>query len=124
MLGRSAIRNTLLGVIVLVAFVGGYLSGQYQRFSELPWAQWIHSTGAEDHDHATHGDADAHDHDHEGHGYGHDDANSLELTDSGRRNLGLTEEFLKPIELTSYTRSITVPSIVVDRPGRTKMRKR
>lgn len=120
MQGRAALRNSVLFVVVIVAFVGGYSSGQYQRFSELPWLQWIHQTSSEDHDHGSHADA-ADQHDHEGHDHGNESANSLELTDAGRRNLGLTDDFLKPIELTSYTRSITVPSIVVDRPGRTKM---
>ncbi len=46
---------------------------------------------------------------------------SLELTPQARRNLGLTEEYLQPIQLSSYRRSITVPAIVVAKPGRSSI---
>jgi multidrug efflux pump subunit AcrA (membrane-fusion protein) len=58
---------------------------------------------------------DEHDHD------AHSDSKSIELTPSAMKNIGLTEEFLKPIELTTFQKSITVPAIVVDRPGRTRL---
>ena len=58
---------------------------------------------------------------HAGHDHaGHSDANSLELSESAKKNLGLTEEYLQSIELKNYQQIITVPAIVVDRPGRTR----
>ena len=58
---------------------------------------------------------------HAGHDHaGHSDANSLELSESAKKNLGLTEEFLQSIELRNYQQIITVPAIIVDRPGRTR----
>ncbi len=46
---------------------------------------------------------------------------SLELTPQARMNLGLTPEFLTPIELSNYRRSITVPAVVVAKPGRSSI---
>lgn len=53
------------------------------------------------HDHAAHGD--------------HDHANGVELSESARKNIGL---LLGKVELTTFTRSITLPGIAVERPGR------
>lgn len=60
-------------------------------------------------------------HDHAGHDHAsHSDANSLELSETAKKNLGLTEEYLQAIELKNYQQIITVPSIIVDKPGRTR----
>ena len=56
----------------------------------------------------------AHDH------AGHSDINSLEFSESAKKNLGLTEEYLQAIELKNYQQIITVPAIIVDKPGRTR----
>ena len=48
-----------------------------------------------------------------------DDATSLVLSAQGRRNIGLTDEALQPVELQNFTRMLTVPAIVVERPGQT-----
>jgi multidrug efflux pump subunit AcrA (membrane-fusion protein) len=57
---------------------------------------------------------------HGGHA-GHDEASSLELSDQALRNLGLTPEFIQPVKLSTYRRSITVPAVVTERPGRTRL---
>lgn len=58
-------------------------------------------------------------------GHGHSLAahaeSSLELTQQARRNLGLTDEFLRPVELATYKRAITVPAVVVPKPGRSQI---
>lgn len=46
---------------------------------------------------------------------------SLALTAQSRLNLGLTDDYLKPIELTTYSRSITVPAVIVPKPGRSQI---
>ncbi len=48
-------------------------------------------------------------------------ATSLELTPQARLNLGLTPDYLQPISLTTYRRSITVPAVVVPKPGRSQI---
>jgi membrane fusion protein, heavy metal efflux system len=48
-------------------------------------------------------------------------ASSLDLTPQAIANLGLTAEFLQPIELSTYRRSITVPAVVVAKPGRSSI---
>ena len=68
--------------------------------------------------------ASGHDH---GHGDAHGDTHtaaveSLELTPQARLNLGLTDQYLRPVTLSTYRRSISVPALVVPRPGRTAIR--
>ncbi|MDZ4851082.1 MAG: efflux RND transporter periplasmic adaptor subunit [Pirellulaceae bacterium] len=48
-------------------------------------------------------------------------AASLELTSQARSNLGLTPEYLRPIELRTFRRMINVPAAVIARPGRTEI---
>ena len=55
-------------------------------------------------------------HDHAGHGHAHGDANSLELSIQARKNIGLNEPL--KVTLTPFTKTISVPGIVVERPGR------
>lgn len=66
---------------------------------------------------------DAHDahggHEQGGQTHAHDETTSLELSDQARRNLGLTREFVRPVQMQTFTRTITVPAVVAERPGRT-----
>lgn len=72
--------------------------------------------------HESHGaESDHAGHDHGDHEHGHDAGTSLELSPQAMKNIGLTEEFLAPVRLENYFRSITVPAIVVERPGRTRI---
>ncbi|XZE35783.1 efflux RND transporter periplasmic adaptor subunit [Pirellulaceae bacterium SH501] len=72
---------------------------------------------------AGHEDGEVKHDDHAGHDHAaHDETTSLELSTQARKNLGLTEEYLKPIELRDYQRTITVPAIVAAKPGRTQIR--
>lgn len=59
-----------------------------------------------------------HDHDHAG----HDEGTSLELSAQARANIGLTDDMIREIELQQFTRTIGVPAIVVERPGRTRLK--
>ncbi len=77
-----------------------------------------HTTPAMSHGHGHAGE--------EGDHAGHDHApaaapETLTLTPQARKNLGLTSEFLQPVELSTYRRSLSVPAIVVSRPGRTQI---
>jgi len=54
-------------------------------------------------------------------GAGHDPAKSLELSDQAIRNLGLSAETIRPVQLETFRRSITVPAVVVERPGRSRV---
>lgn len=65
---------------------------------------------------------DEHDHAHEGDGHdhaAHSESSSLELTPQSLKNLGLTAEYLGPIALSNFYRTVTIPAIVVAKPGRT-----
>lgn len=65
---------------------------------------------------ADHGKADSHaDDGHAGHDHaGHDESHSIELSPQARKNIGLKEG---KVALTTFTNSVTVPGIVVERPG-------
>lgn len=59
-------------------------------------------------------------HDHAAH-TGHSDDSSLELSAQALRNIGLSEDSIQPVKLESFRKSITVPAVVVERPGRTRV---
>lgn len=79
-----------------------------------------------DHDHEPNGQEDqSHDgHDHDGHDHddhshdGHDEAASLEISERGLKNIGF-----EPIvvSLGSFERTITVPGMIVERPGKSQL---
>ncbi len=57
-------------------------------------------------------------HDHAGHDHahaGHNEANSIELSEQARKNIGLKVE---KVVLRPFTKTISVPGVVVERPGR------
>ena len=69
----------------------------------------------------THIDDDPHaGHDHGAHA-GHREDTSLELSAQALRNIGLSDENIQPIKLETFRRSITVPAVIVERPGRTRV---
>ncbi|MBN8624849.1 MAG: efflux RND transporter periplasmic adaptor subunit [Planctomycetes bacterium] len=54
--------------------------------------------------------------DHAGHDHaGHDEGNSLELSKQAQANIGLK---LAKVELSTFLRSIAIPGLIVERPGR------
>ncbi len=76
----------------------------------------------DDHDHAAesggHGEEEGHDEQvlsDESHP-GHDEATSLELSEQGRKNIGLT---LATVQLQSFERTVSMPAKLVQRPGQT-----
>lgn len=65
-----------------------------------------------------HSDEDHHGHDHAG----HEESTSLELSPQARKNIGLTQGKVVPIKLQSFTRTLTIPAIVAERPGKTRVK--
>ncbi len=77
--------------------------------------------GAEHADHDGHADHEGHaDHNHGGPSSS-EAIETLKLSDQAKQTLGLTKEYIKPVTLSDYQKSITVPAIVVERPGRSKL---
>ena len=58
---------------------------------------------------------------HAGHDHGSDESGTLELSIQAQGNIGLTAEYLQPLKTETFRRSITVPGLVVERPGRTRV---
>lgn len=48
----------------------------------------------------------------------HGSPDFIELSPQARKNIGLTDDQIQPIKLQSFTRTITIPGMVVERPGR------
>ncbi|QDU26929.1 Multidrug resistance protein MdtA [Anatilimnocola aggregata] len=48
----------------------------------------------------------------------HESPNSIQLSAQARKNIGLTDEFIQPIKLESFQKTISVPGMVIERPGR------
>ncbi len=109
--------------IILVAGIGWMTRSQWipktRAFVEQTIADFRSSESAGGHPHDEEADPHA-GHDHGSHA-GHDDATSLELSAQGRRNIGLSPEMIRPVVLETYRKSITVPAVVVERPGRTRV---
>jgi len=53
-----------------------------------------------------------------GHDHGGNEGNSIELSEQGRKNIGLT---LATVEPRDYQRTVSIPAVLVDRPGRTEI---
>jgi cobalt-zinc-cadmium efflux system membrane fusion protein len=114
------------GLAITVLIVGGAVA-TFGRWWPIA-SGWVHSAIArqrttaalDEHGHAA--SEPAHD-EHAGHDdhAGHDAANSLELSAQAQGNLGLTEASFRPIALETFHRTLTVPGIVTELPGRTLM---
>ncbi|MBL9081747.1 MAG: efflux RND transporter periplasmic adaptor subunit [Planctomycetales bacterium] len=106
-------RRALWGAVVVVCVA--VLVGYFTRQAWMPTARarllmWLGAPLAnEAEEHAEGHDHDAHDHE------GHSDADSLELSKQAQANIGLK---LGNVELLTFPRSIVIPGIVVERPGR------
>jgi len=71
------------------------------------------------HDHDDHADHDHADHDHADHDHdGHLEENAIELSEQARRSIGLR---VGEVSLTTFRRTISVPGLVVERRGRSKL---
>lgn len=85
---------------------------------------WARLTGRSDNESHDHDHEDEHEHEHE-----HDahittqatDDHSLTLSKQALANLGLSEEYVQPIKIETFERTISIPAIVVERPGRTRL---
>ncbi|MDA1012820.1 MAG: HlyD family efflux transporter periplasmic adaptor subunit [Planctomycetota bacterium] len=112
----------LIGWIIAVVIAAGVF---WQSRLWLPSAkQWLANQLAEEllasqKDKPSDAAADPHaGHDHAG----HDDGSSLELSKQARHNIGLTNDMIREIELQDFVRTISVPAIVVERTGRTRLK--
>jgi membrane fusion protein, heavy metal efflux system len=96
----------VLGGLLLLAIGGSVLSRYDIAWPVASWQSWISSDGS-----AASGNAAADD-DHDD----HDEDGVIELSEQARRNIGLSLVSVAPQE---FTRTITVPGVIAERPGRT-----
>jgi hypothetical protein len=102
-------RTAIVAVSISVAAAAFFLRSQWMPIVES-FSGTEDSKNDPDHAHAD---------EHDAHSAGHSDHESLELSDQAMRNLGLTPEFLQPISTSTYFKTISVPALIVERPGRT-----
>lgn len=116
----------LIGWLVAIAIL---VPTFIYRGSWLPGTEaWVKTTigtyrqlsAATGHGHGDNDAAEPDGHAHGGHA-GHDETTSLELSAQALRNLGLTPKYIQPVTLSTYRRSIRVPAVVAERPGRTRL---
>jgi len=118
--------NVVAWLVTAVVVVTGYSLREAWIPSAKAWVQqsiagFRTATTQTGHDHGTSTDDDHDDHGHDDHGHAHDDGESLELSDRALRNLGLTPDYIQPVTFSTFRRSITVPAIIQERPGRTRL---
>lgn len=90
-------------VAAAVIFQANWLPPVQQFLARLQSASAEHP-GEPGHDEASHA--------------AHGNPNSIELSPQARKNIGLTDDMIQPIKLQPFTRTITIPGMVVERPGR------
>jgi membrane fusion protein, heavy metal efflux system len=116
-------RLQLLFFVGLLAMAAVFLGGAYLAkrghfaFLSPPIAGDEHTHAEEDAEHSEQAEeASLDDLDHE-----HAEETSLELSAEALANLGLDEETIRPVETATFVRTVEVPAIVTERPGRTQL---
>jgi len=104
-----------IGSAVLVAAIAG---GFVSREAWLPQAkQFIglkNSPAEPAAEPQAHAEEDGHDHAHAG----HDETNSIELSEQGRKNIGLT---LAKVQLKPFVETVSIPGVVEEVPGQSTL---
>lgn len=119
--------KTMLGAVglVLTIAIAATYSFWWPTFSSLvdQTLKQRRASNASVDEHAGHDHGPGEHDEHAGHDHaGHDEGTSLELNAQALKNLGLSSDYLKPITLSDYKRTITIPAIVAAKPGRTHIR--
>lgn len=100
---RAFISRAAAVVVILLALAA---SAYFTRASWLTWLNKIMPVSTSK--------ANETKDEHEGHDHSHDDGNRVKLSEQAQKNLKLVVE---PIVPESYSRTIIIPGMVVDRPG-------
>jgi multidrug efflux pump subunit AcrA (membrane-fusion protein) len=117
---RIAFLCVAVGVLAALVFAAASHRTWWPQAKQL----WAFSANADEEgspseDSAAEGAADHAGHSHAGHDHaGHEEAASLELSPQAWKNLDLK---VGKVELQDYERTVTIPALVVERPGRTKI---
>lgn len=110
---RSTGRAPMILAVIVIATIGIGLTRKQWMPLIQPEPAVEHPDGGHAHDDRAH----AHDHGPPQH-EGHDDASAIELSAAAWKNVGLRTRLVLP---QSFVRTITVPAIVTERPGRSQV---
>jgi membrane fusion protein, heavy metal efflux system len=106
----SGLRWLLIGAGVVIGIAAFAFQSQWLPPAQQWLAKWQMSfaqpnnAGDAGHDETSHA--------------AHGSPNSIELSVQARKNIGLTDDFIQPVKLQPFTRSLSVPGMVTERPGR------
>lgn len=118
---KNALRSRWIwGIAIAALIVIGFVTRSIWWEPAQNWVRATISTNRkvstlDSHDHGSAGEEDPHA------GHAHDEGTSLELSAQAQGNIGLAPEYLQPVKLETFRRSITVPGIIVGRPGRSRL---
>ncbi len=93
----------VIAIIACLVILGGLVAASF--YTQETWKKWFPLFGSTEQ--AREEEPEHHDEDH------------IDLTPQARENMGLV---LKPVKLTTFTRSIQIPGTIVNQPGVTKMK--
>lgn len=108
---KQRIVNPLVGIGLAIGIGLAAFATQDQ------WLPYLTSADSAAEETSAHNSDDAH----EGHDHGHEghtEAASIELSDQGLMNIGFAPHEIQPSE---FQRTLTLPAIVVERPGRSQI---
>mgnify|MGYP003147431777 CR=1 FL=1 len=112
-------QNWKILLTIVVFMITGFLLWGTQQQWMPALKNYANKTNQKQSDQKTTGAASEEDHhDHAG----HDETSSLELSPQARKNVGLTADKIVPVQLKDFTRTITIPAMVVERPGKTRIK--
>lgn len=105
-------RRSLRWIYVAVVAIALIAAVALQSFWAPQAKRWLlgGASGDPSREHADEHDHSGHDHGHAG----HDESNSIELSEQGRRNIGLQ---IAKVQLSDFQKSVNIPGIVVEKPG-------
>ncbi|TVS10078.1 MAG: hypothetical protein EA424_25925 [Planctomycetaceae bacterium] len=101
---KKRLMFVLLIVVLSAAIAGSVLSRSQNKWLGESWIPW--TRGETHEDHAPHSNHDDHEH----------DEWVIELSEQARKNIGLSLVSVAPRD---FSRTITIPGVVAERPGRT-----
>ena len=115
---RRGKRFAPLALGLLLGALAGIGATKYQLLSWGAPSTFATTEHADAHGHEEGGE-DAHSHGNDGHDHSHeDDLTLVELSQQARGNIGLK---VQAVNFSTFTRTVTVPAIVVERPGQSQM---
>lgn len=106
------LRWAVIGVVLSSLAAAFYFQAQWLPVAQRWTANLMADAGKQGE--AANAEASHDEADHAAHG----DPSTIDLSLQARKNIGLTDEFIQPVKLEPFTRTLSIPGVVAERPGR------